>query len=181
MARTREKAHGRRDDGSYVALPHRVLNCSNFLALSAHAVKLLIDLCSQYKGRNNGDLAAPWSAMRERGWKSRETLWKAISELECYGMIERTRHGGEGKSGRKPATLYALTWQAIDECDGKLDVRPAPSSGKWREPAVLELLYVPKKSRRPTRPASRVNTPTVSKVPKPIAIDTPGVSIGVIP
>ena len=38
--------------------------------LSPRATKLLIDLLAQYRGYNNGDLCAPLSLMRERGWNS---------------------------------------------------------------------------------------------------------------
>lgn len=162
VSRTREKAHGRRDDGgSFVLIPHRVLESTNFVSLSAHASRLLLDMCVQYKGKNNGDLCVAWSTMRLRGWRSRDTLFKAIRELEAYGMIERTRQGGEGKAGRRAATLFALTWLDVDECGGKLDIGPKVRSGKWRLPPDLQLLAG--KTRTPTRPASSFNTPGVSR------------------
>jgi len=177
MARTREKMRGRREEGSFAAIPHAVLDSANYLKLSAHAVKLLIDLCAQFKGTNNGDLAAPWSKMQGRGWKSRDTLGKAIRELLAYGMIDRTRHGGEGRAGRKAVSLFAVTWRHVDSCDGKLDVAAGPSSGRWRKPPDLRLLHPPPKTQRPTRQASQFDTPAVSMPPKRVGFDTPTVLI----
>jgi hypothetical protein len=169
---------GRREERSFVALPHHLLDCSNYLCLSAHAVKLLLDIYSQYRGNNNGDLAAPWSKMQPRGWRSRDTLGKALRELEAYGMIERARHGGEGKAGRKATTLWAVTWQAVDECDGKLDISARPASGRWRLAPLTALLKPASKTHRPTRPASHFDTPAVLKAPKAAPFDTPTVLIG---
>ena len=130
MARDRIKAKGRRDLGSFFALPHAVLEHENYTRSSPKAVKLLIDLGAQYKGNNNGDLCAAWSLMTERGWKSKESLQLARDELLHYGLIMLTRQGHLPKV----ASLYALTFQAIDECNGKPDVaatRLAP--GTWKE------------------------------------------------
>lgn len=131
MARTRFKAKGRRESGTFIALPHVVINSHNWLKLSPHAVKLFIDLYAQFKGTNNGDLCAAWSMMKPRGWKSKATLTKALTELQHYGMITLTRQGG-----RKIPNLYGVTFQSIDECKGKLDVRAAPPSSEWRTPVT---------------------------------------------
>jgi len=68
----RLQAKCRRVSGSFLSLPHNLLRHKNFKALKAKSVKLLIDLATQYNGRNNGDLCAPLSIMRERGWSSNE-------------------------------------------------------------------------------------------------------------
>lgn len=127
MARTREKIKGRRESGSFIMLPHAVIEDPNFVALSAQAVKLFIDLYGQYKGSNNGDLCAAWSVMQKRGWRSKATLFKALRELDARGLIMTTRQGG-----RKLATLYAVTFKDIDKCNGKLDVNHGPAPGTWR-------------------------------------------------
>lgn len=101
----------------------------NYRELSAHAVKLLNDLGLQFRGANNGDLSAAWKLMQPRGWRSRDTLGRALAELLHFGLIEKTRQGGLNH-----CSLYALTWLAIDECKGKLDVSAtAVASGKWKE------------------------------------------------
>ncbi len=128
MALDRRRAKGRADSGSFVAVPHRILEHDNYASLSARAVKLLIDLFAQYRGSNNGDLAAAWKLMQKRGWRSKETLHRAKRELLQKGFIETTRQGG-----RHVCSLFAVTWLAIDECGGKLDVMPTRvASGHWK-------------------------------------------------
>jgi hypothetical protein len=55
--------------------------------------------------------------MQKRGWKSKDTLSKALKELLAGDWLEVTRQGG-----RNQATLYAVTFYAIDDCKGKLDI-----------------------------------------------------------
>lgn len=101
----------------FLALPHKVLNSDDYLSLSPRAVKLLIDISVQYNGKNNGDLCICLSIMKTRGWTSNDQLKKAKDELIKKEFIKLTRQGG-----RRIPNLYAITWQPIDECDGKLDV-----------------------------------------------------------
>ena len=88
----------------------------------------MIDLFAQFKGSNNGDLAAAWKLMEKRGWRSKETLHRAKRELLEKGFIVTTRQGG-----RHVCSLFAVTWLAIDECSGKLDVAPTRvAPGYWK-------------------------------------------------
>ena len=108
---------GRMMTDSFVRIPHHVINHEHFRSLSPRATKLLIDLLAQYRGYNNGDLCAPLSLMRERGWNSSDQLQKAKNEVIEKDVIIVTRQGGINK-----CSLYAVTWFPIDECNGKLDV-----------------------------------------------------------
>ncbi len=129
MANKRWRAKGRADIGSFVAMPHRVLECESYTKLSAKGVKLLVDLFAQFRGNNNGDLGMAWTVMVKRGWRSRDTLNKASKELIQNGFIVRTRQGG-----RHQCNLYAITWLAIDECGGKLDCAPTKVAlGWWKD------------------------------------------------
>ena len=124
---------GRMMTDSFVRIPHHVVNHENFRTLSCRATKLLIDLLAQYRGYNNGDLCAPLSLMRERGWNSSDQLHKAKNELIEKDVIIVTRQGGLNK-----CSLYAVTWFPIDECNGKLDVAStttAPVNWKKRLPS----------------------------------------------
>lgn len=135
MARTRQKTKGRKDSAPFLRLPKHILESEEYAQLSSIAVKLLVDLGSQFRGSNNGDLCAAWGWMKKRGWKSRDTLNRAQTELESSGWIIRTRQGGRHK-----ANLFALTWLGIDECDGKLDVPPTTvPSNRWRNNLVTRL------------------------------------------
>jgi hypothetical protein len=74
----RTKHKGRAESGSFIALPRDVLRSPNYLALSAQARALLIDVAEQYYGNNNGGLSPSWTLMHTRGWKSRDTLAHAL-------------------------------------------------------------------------------------------------------
>ncbi|WP_189524737.1 hypothetical protein [Methylophilus medardicus] len=119
----------RGEKGGYAPLYHCVLRSQVYANLSAHAVKLLNDLLSQYYGSNNGDFCATYSMMQKRGWKSKGTLSRAIKELVETGFIEVSRQGG-----RHLCSLYAVTFYAVDECKGKLDISPTSSpKSLWRK------------------------------------------------
>ena len=162
--RTLKEAKQKRGGGAFVPLPFAVLRSQAFARLSPYGMKLLCDLLSQYSLSNNGDLCAAWTLMRPRGWKSKETLSKAIKELLESEWIEVTRQGGRHK-----ASLYAVTFFAIDECGGKLDVKASRSpAGLWgkHEPlpairALPKLKVVPRLAGQlpDDCPARRVNYP----------------------
>ncbi len=121
-------AKEKREPGGFVPLPFVVIRSESYARLGAHAVKLLNDLMAQYKGDNNGDLCAAWSIMEKRFWKSKGTLYKALTELKEKYLIVVSRQGG-----RNRASLYALTFFAVDECKGKLDINSTHSpSSLWR-------------------------------------------------
>ncbi len=130
MSLSRRKTTGRAEGGGYFKLPHAVMESPNYRALSPHARMLLNDLGLQFRGANNGDLSSAWRLMQPRGWRSRDTLGRALAELLHFGIIEKTRQGGLNH-----CSLFALTWLAIDECRNKLDV-PATrvASGLWNSP-----------------------------------------------
>ena len=113
-----KEGRNKRERGRFLALPYAVLTSAAYLSLSPHGIKLLIDLGVQYNGSNNGDLSAAWKLMRPRGWRSEETLAKAKRELLQTQLIVETRKGWRPNR----ASLYALTFFALDYCDGKLDI-----------------------------------------------------------
>jgi hypothetical protein len=134
VTRSRRRLKGRSDFVPFVAWPRDVADSDAYRSLSAYAIKLLNDLYFQYRGTNNGDLSAAWGIMQRRGWKSRDTLHKALYELLAKGMIEKTRQGG-----RNRCSLFAVTWKPIDECKGKLDVPATRTpSGLWKHLSTVQ-------------------------------------------
>ena len=124
----RWKQKGRRDSGSFVMLPHAVLRNPNYARLSYSARSLLFDLLSQYNGKNNGDFSLAPKIMQAKGWRSQGTVHQAKKELLKTGWIICTRQGG-----RNMPSLFAVTFQSIDECKGKLDVKEtATALGYWK-------------------------------------------------
>lgn len=137
--RSRLKAKGRRDSWTFAKLPHHILESREYAVLSGSAVKLLIDLLGQFRGQNNGDFTIAWSVLRQRGWRSRDTLYRARTELLDGGWIIQTRQGGKHR-----CSLYAITWLPIDECGGKLDEKPTRvASNTWRTPIPEKALCAP--------------------------------------
>lgn len=129
----RMRQKGRRDGYTFIALPHVVQRSANWAKCSPTAIKLLMDIAGQYNGSNNGDLCAALTVLRARGWTRGATIQAALRELIHYGLLEKTRQGGRHRAG-----LYALTWQPIDECGGKLDcASPSRTASKlWAEPTT---------------------------------------------
>jgi hypothetical protein len=139
----RRKAKGR-SAATYLGIPHYVFRSEEFGRLDGWAVKLLIELAGQYNSANNGNLSCAFSQLKDRGWGSTGTLWKALRRLLTNGWIVTTRHGG-----RHRCALYAVTWWPIDECAGKgLEVGPEKSpSNRWQKTKSL--------------PAIRSNVPAI--------------------
>jgi hypothetical protein len=104
----------------FLHLHRPLLECQDFISLKGNSIKLLIDLGSQYNGYNNGDLCASLSLMRKRGWNSNQQLAKALKELLERNLIVQTKQGGLNLG----PNLYAITWEPIHECNGKLDAKP---------------------------------------------------------
>lgn len=133
--RTLERMKGRKESGTFLRIPTAVLNHSNFTGLSKKAQALLMDIGARFNGFNNGDLAAPWSWMKERGWRSKGTLSNATKELVDAGLLELTRQGG-----LHGPNLYAFTWIEIHETRTRLDASPTRvASGKWKQPRVKQM------------------------------------------
>lgn len=144
-------------NGSYYSqIVHAHFQSPQYAKLSPRAVKLLVDLLSQYRGVNNGDLTTAWSIMKAAGWRSKYCLSLAQKELQARGWILLTRQGS-----LHAATLWALTLYGIDDCrtltgKSKFDgVRPDPKPlHLWRmpqydTPLVLSKRRVKKKEYSP--------------------------------
>ena len=106
------------EGSTYILIPKSILQSNGYSKLSSQSVKLMLDLLIQYNGSNNGDFSAPFSLMRKKNWKSKGTLNRAIKELLNSDFIEVSRMGGRNK-----CSLYAMTFLAVDECKGKLDIK----------------------------------------------------------
>jgi hypothetical protein len=103
----------------FLHLSNALLDHPDFIALSGDALKLLVCIGRQYNGYNNGDLQASLKCLKPYGWNSNRALTQARRELLERGWITKTRTGGLGMG----PDLFAITWQPIDECSGKLEVK----------------------------------------------------------
>jgi hypothetical protein len=125
----RRKATGR-SAATFLGIPHYVFRSQEFGKLGAWELKLLIEIAGKYSGFNNGDLSCAYSELRDRGWNSTGTLWKALRGLLELGWLVTTRHGS-----RNRCALYAVTWWPVDPCEGKqLEVSATKSaSNLWQQ------------------------------------------------
>jgi len=146
MASSYGKSKGRRSKSApFIGIPHHVLKSDAGKSLTAIEMRLLVHLLLQYNGRNNGNLSPTFSIMKEMGWSSSGTLFKAKQGLEHKGFIVMTK---QGSKVRGDCTLVAVTWNGIDdpikwEYEDDIKVSPVPlnyfqlSKDKWKiQPSV---------------------------------------------
>ena len=139
---------GRAESGSFLSVPHAVMDSSAWKQCNGTAIKLLLDIARQFNGRNNGDLCAAASVLPGL---APETRTRALRELRHYGLLLLTRQGGlHGTS------LYALTWKPINECGDKLDVCPTVKPpGDWKGGKAP---FLTPRRKRPVRIPNRAAT-----------------------
>lgn len=121
MAKPKKRAKTR-----FVGIPFHVLKSERGKTLTAIEMKLLIHLGLQYNGNNNGMLSPTYTLLKEYGWSSTGTLYKARQGLEHKGFIVTTKIG---KKIKGDCTLVAFTWNGIDESDKwpyRDEVKPSP-------------------------------------------------------
>lgn len=124
MARSYSKNKDRNESGGFGGLPRSVWKHPDYKRLSGGAVKLLMELACQYRGKNNGDLTTAYSVLKDRGFNSKDTITRAKNELLAAKLIIQTRQGRFINPGAQ-CELYALSWKSIDECSGKhLETKP---------------------------------------------------------
>lgn len=114
-------------NGSYTAVPHRLLDSLAFIGASDRARSLLFALMRQHNGSNNGryQLTDKWLA--KQGWPSKGQNEKARKELIERGLIVQTRWGGLNSGWN----LFAVTWLPISNFVG-LDIAASSyHQGAW--------------------------------------------------
>lgn len=88
----------------YVSLVHSPA----YRCLGWAARALFFEMRSAVNGSNNGNISAALADLRHVGWKSSQTLARALYELRALGFIAVTREGGLRQGSRMPA-LYRFT------------------------------------------------------------------------
>ena len=154
MARSKHK-----QKASFAGIPRVVMECPDYTNLSGSAIRLLVELACAYKGGNNGDLSPAWTLMKERGFRSKATLTRAIKELVAAEMIILTR---QGQFIKNRAGLYALTWASIDECAGK-QLDESPTRTPPRNFSLEHQQGWPRKLDPPEQKLNRKGTKTAPK------------------
>jgi hypothetical protein len=123
MGKNYSKAKGRGEKAkNFAGIDRNVMESDEYIGLSYVARAVLQELAYQYNGRNNGDLTLARSLMAKRGIK-KDALDSAKKELLKADLVRITRKGQFQNPGGL-CDLFALTWRPINECGGKLDVKP---------------------------------------------------------
>lgn len=144
----RSRNKGRKNGDGFAGIPRRVMRSQHYVRLTHGAKALLLELAYQFNGHNNGNLAATRKQMAERGWISHDTLRKKLLELRYRGFIVETQKGARPNV----PSLYALTWERIDEIRNKPEISPTakPSdlwkmgTNPWFAPTKKEIEYLNK-------------------------------------
>ena len=123
-------------------MPLQVMQSESYVGLSPYARSLLYEIGMQYDGGNNGRLTATWAKLRNRGFRSKDTINKALRELVGSGLIVLTDR--PYRLSKKP-NRYALTFRRIDWVGTRpegVDDWPKVSSvtilNTWKEKKQLE-------------------------------------------
>lgn len=103
--------------GRYFALPHAVLDSDAWTGCSPAAKALLLELCRQHTGANNGRLQIARSWIEPRGWTRPATARKLKDELIQRRLIVQTKYGGLNNGPH----WFALTWLPVSDFTG-LDI-----------------------------------------------------------
>ena len=133
MSKSYKRSKDKRDGDRYVALPHVVIDSPSFRALGYAARALLIDISRQYTGSNNGRLVACTRYLKPLGWKSHDTVSRALAEIKDAGLLIETRMGMRPNR----AAWFALGWYALDVVDG-IDLDPKTyRTGQYKNAALI--------------------------------------------
>jgi len=120
MGRTKPNSRGmlpggrKAGGGTFTRVPHALQRHPDYIALTLGARAFLVDLMSQYNGRNNGNLAAAEGVMGKLGYSKRQCI-RYREELKERGWIEVTR---TPRWPREPY-LFRLTWIDVGDWTGE--------------------------------------------------------------
>ena len=109
----------------FAAIPVEVLTSDACRTLPAYTVRVLLAIAARYRGNNNGDLCMTWGTGRDFGIDSKKQLIASLAVLLERGLIAKTRQGGKRPLG---PSLYAITWQPIDDLKDKIDSGPTTAA-----------------------------------------------------
>ena len=96
--------------GDFVRFPALLYKSDAYLNLKTVSQQIFMFVCTQYNGRNNGDLTCTPTAMRDkyRMKVSDKTVYRSIQELLNAGVLLRTVQGGKHKASRFAVSIFAI-------------------------------------------------------------------------
>jgi hypothetical protein len=122
----------RKVNGRFYQVPHSVADTVAYRSLSPNAFKLWHDLLLEYNGENNGQIAAIFRQLADRGWKKKNgTFYRALIEIQDKGFIVKTRQGGIGAM-KKICSYYRFT-HLHTPANKENGLRQSPASGDYKD------------------------------------------------
>ena len=120
----------------HAQLPIRVMESEAHRTLGYYERVVLVALCAEYTGHNNGSLALTNVQAADRyGIRGKNRFYDAISELEKRGLIRCTYRGKLRQLEKKhSASRYALTFRPQNEnpvYQVKAETQPRNSFEFW--------------------------------------------------
>ena len=121
----------------YVQIVETLYKSEAFRTIPGGALKLWLDVRTQYNGRNNGRLLITQRALAPRGWNSVSKMIRARDELLARGLIRLIKYCG--KNAFHKASLFAFTDQAIssNDLEGISGSGPKHEYLSWTKGAVI--------------------------------------------
>lgn len=113
-----------RSHEKFVGLPHTMVISEAFRALRGGSIKVFIELCDIYNGRNNGEIHFGSGSNANKLHMSKSTIFRALNELVEGGFIERTTAGNWFEK-------KAATWRLTHRPDDRLG-SPLGATNEWR-------------------------------------------------
>lgn len=162
-----KKAMADRDAGSFICLPHAVIDSPGWRRASPLAKALLIDLVEamyrsasgQLRGRPNGGLMVERDRLKARGWSSIDSISRHVKELLNCGLLVECRKGALGR----PA-LYAVTWHGLGvDASYQLDIDRVKWNSLYRGAYLRPEQDSPEEQARKHRRAASVAKATAAR------------------
>lgn len=94
---------------AFVGIPLPILRHPEYIGLADSAKALMMDLCEQYSGGNNGRLTTSFVALERRGWH-KNRLIRAKRQLLSASFCVLTRKG----KAPQTAEWVGFTWWRLD-------------------------------------------------------------------
>jgi hypothetical protein len=137
-------------EGRHIRVYDVLFDSLAFRTLPGSALKLWLDLRTQYFGSNNGRIPCTLNTLERRGWNSNQKLRRALQQLLDRGLLKCTRQSGPNKFHR--ASLYAFTDLDIarNDAEGIAGSQPTHEYMSWIAP-ISEKCVVPKRAPNGTR------------------------------
>lgn len=113
MPRSHNNKGRSRKNSNFVMLDRLLLRSPAYQSLSAQARAVLVELFDRYNGRNNGRIGLSVRDAASRCNVSKNTVHRALGELQDKGFVEVVTPGGFSRKTRH-ATEWRLTHHRCD-------------------------------------------------------------------